>query len=86
MNKTEVLALHTKICNANVPMAVFDTKNGIRVTKLNTDLFDKAFYKMPRSLVGVYDDECLVDWLEYDLEHMLEYELKKQGEKDECNV
>ena len=67
MKQTEIHALHEKICNAVVPLAVFKVGYGAKGTKITTELFRKAFEEKKDDFVGIYDERCLVEWLEADL-------------------
>lgn len=49
---------------------MFVVNGAIKTTKVTTNLFHEALSKTPQRLMGVYDGECLLKWLEEDLEYM----------------
>lgn len=71
MRRKEI-AVHifNKIEAASAPLAVFVSNNTVKTTKITTDLFRQAMTKTPSRLMGVYDKNCRIKWLEEDLEWM----------------
>lgn len=66
------LAVHlfNKIEVAAAPIAVFVRNGAVKTTKITTDLYTQAMSKTPERLMGVYDENCCLEWLEEDLEWM----------------
>ncbi len=62
--------LFHKIENAAAPIGVFVIGDYVKSTKITTALFADACMKKPETLMGVYDADCRVEWLEEDLIYM----------------
>jgi hypothetical protein len=71
MNRNQTaMYLFNKIESAKVPLAIFVINGAVKATKVNTNLFAEAFIKMSDKLMGVYNSDVELKWLEDDLKYM----------------
>ena len=64
-------SLHDKICAAHGKIAVFARAGQYISTKITTERFENYMRSdRKRDLMGVYDSDCMIAWLEDDLAYM----------------
>lgn len=63
-------AVVSRAVNTGKALSVWCINGKWKVTAVETALFDEGMAKHPEKLVGIYDDGCLQQWVDEDLEWM----------------
>lgn len=67
ITKQAALAIFHKVENSSIPIAIFAEHGSWQATKVNTTNFARLVQREPEKLIGIFDINTRLEWIEDDL-------------------